>query len=409
MAGGRLAAAAAVVVAVLVVPAPAVARARAACPSAEVPPATISAAAAKAVPYEDQLYDLARLAPLATGAGIRVAVIDSGVDDGSRQLRGRVAKGRDFLRNDDSSGRQDCVGHGTGVASIIAAVPVDGVGFHGLAPDAVIVPVRVSEGLDIGNGSQSGDSGSPAGLAKAITWAAGDGHAQVINLSLSTVEDSPDVRTAVAGAVASGVVVVAAVGNHATEGNPTPYPAAYPDVIGVGAVGSDGLRASFSQHGSYLDLMAAGAKVTMAVPGSGLSVGDGTSFAAPFVAATAALVLQRFPGLTPAQVQRRLIATADPAPGGRRSDDYGYGLLNPYRALTETLAPEKAAPAAAPVVHPQDPAVLALRARRAQAQRRSLVAAGVGAGIVLLAGVLTVVLRRGRRRGWRPAASQPPG
>jgi membrane-anchored mycosin MYCP len=393
---GRVAAAAAAaVVVLLLVPAPAQARA-AACERPPAPGKTI-----KAMPYEDQLYDLARLAPLATGAGIRVAVVDSGVDDDNPQLKGRVAKGHDVLRG-DSDGRQDCVGHGTGVASIIAAVPVDEVAFHGLAPDATIVPVRVSEGQDIG-GKETGDSGSPAGLARAITWAAGDGHAQVINLSLSTVADTAQVRAAVADAVDSGVVVVAAVGNHATDGNPTPFPAADPDVIGVGAIDANGLRASYSQHGSYVDLMAAGEAVTMAAPGSGQVVQGGTSFAAPYVAATAALILQRFPGLTPAQVQRRLIATADPAPGGRRSDDYGYGLLNPYRALTETLSPEQAAPPAPVVMHAQDPAALALAARREHAQRMALVAAAAGAGIVLLAGVLAVVVRRGRRRGWRPA------
>jgi membrane-anchored mycosin MYCP len=394
---GRVVAAAATTAAVvlLLVPAPAQARA-AACQNPPKPGKTITA-----TPYEDKLYDPERLAPLATGAGIRVAVVDSGVDDDNPQLKGRVAKGDDVLRG-DSDGRQDCVGHGTGVAAIIAAARVDGVAFHGLAPDATIVPVRVSEGQDIGGGKETGDSGSPAGLAEAITWAARAGHAQVINLSLSTVADTAQVRDAVAGAIDSGVVVVAAVGNHATDGNPTPFPAADPDVIGVGAIDANGVRASYSQQGSYVDLMAAGDGVTMAAPGSGQVKDSGTSFAAPYVAATAALILQRFPGLSPAQVQRRLIATADPAPGGRRSDDYGYGLLNPYRALTETLSQQVAPPPPA-VLHAEDPAALALAARREHAQSMALVAAAVGAGIVVLTGVLVVVVRRGRRRGWRPA------
>jgi type VII secretion-associated serine protease mycosin len=389
--------AAAAAVAVLLSPAPAQARA-AACQAQPPTGRTI-----KATPYEDQLYDVARLAPLATGAGIRVAVLDSGVDDDNPQLKGRVVRGDDFLRH-DSDGRQDCVGHGTAVAGIIAARPVGGVAFHGLAPDATIVPVRVSEGLDIGNGKESGDQGSPAGLADAITWAAGPGHAQVINVSLSTTADTAEVRRAVAGAVGAGVVVVAAAGNHATEGNLTPYPAANDDVIGVGAVLPDGSRAPYSQHGPYVDLMAAGEKVTSVTPGSGQTTDiGGTSFASPFVAATAALLLQRFPGMTPAQVRRQLIATADPAPGGRHSDEYGYGTVNPYRALTETLAPDRAAPPVPAVVHTEDPAVLALQARRDHSQAKALVLAAVGGGVVLLAGILTVVVRRGRRRGWRPA------
>jgi subtilisin family serine protease len=122
------------------------------------------------------------------------------------------------------------------------------------------------------------------------------------------------------------------------------------------------------------------------------------------VSATAALILQRFPAATPAQVQRRLIATADPAPGGGRSDDYGHGLLNPYRALTETLGPEVPVSPAATVRHADDPAAVALRARRDRARDRALSVGAAGAGAVTVAGLLAVVLRRGRRRGWRPAS-----
>ena len=114
---------------------------------------------AKDTPFEDRLYDLGRLAPLATGAGVRVAVIDSGVDAGHPQLRGRVDRGRDLLHGDPDA-REDCVGHGTGVASIIAAEPVDGVGFHGLAPGATVVPVRITEKEQI-DGRDVGDDGTP--------------------------------------------------------------------------------------------------------------------------------------------------------------------------------------------------------------------------------------------------------
>ena len=144
---------------------------------------------------------------------------------------------------------------------------------------------------------------------------------------------------------------------------------------------------------------------TCALPISGHTAGQGTSYAAPFVAATAALIEQRFPGSTPAQVARRLLATADPAPGGARSDEYGYGLLNPYRALTETLGPDRPAAPPAAVVHTEDPAVVALQARRAHAQRVALVAAGVGIGLVGVIALLAMVVRRGRGRGWRPPAA----
>jgi membrane-anchored mycosin MYCP len=337
MRAGRVAAA---VLAVAVVLTPVPARAARLAPCAQVP---ASGPVNRALPYEDRLYDVAALAPVATGAGVRVAVIDSGVDARHPQLKGRVDAGRDLL-HDESSARQDCVGHGTAVASIIAAGPQEGVPFRGLAPGVTIVPVRITEKETI-DGKEVGDVGTPAEFAEAIEWAASrdGGNARIINLSVVMTQDNALVRRAVQQAVADGVVVVAAAGNqgNASQGNPTPYPAAYSGVIGVGAVDANGSRADFSQHGPYVDIVAAGAGVTVATPGSGHTALDGTSFATPFVSATAALILQREPRLKPAQVQRRLIATADPAPGGKRSDEYGFGLLNPYRALTETLGPDR--------------------------------------------------------------------
>jgi subtilisin family serine protease len=255
------------------------------------------------VPYVQHLYDADRLAVLATGAGVRVAVIDSGVDATHPQLTGpAVDRGRDFLRG-HADGRQDCNGHGTGVASIIAARPAPGTPFHGLAPAATIVPIRVSEQIDSGDGTLVGDTGSLRNLAEAIRWAANSrgGNAQVINMSLSTSTWSGDVCRAVAEATARNVVVVAAVGNAGAvkDHNPTPYPAGCPDVIGVGAVTAAGVRADYSGHGDYVDLVAAGDGVTAAARRGGHTQLSGTSAAAPLVAATAALILQRYRGLTP--------------------------------------------------------------------------------------------------------------
>ncbi|AGL17453.1 type VII secretion-associated serine protease mycosin [Actinoplanes sp. N902-109] len=395
---GAALAAAVLLTAVLVPGAPA----RAAACQQQVKSGEIS----KAVPYEDQLFAPDRLKPFATGAGVRVAVIDSGVDTSSPHLRGQVAAGKDFLHN-EPDGRQDCVGHGTAVASIIAGRAVEGAGLRGLAPDATIVPVRVSEQVDTPDGGTTGEPASPARFAQAIRWAAdpAGGNADVINMSLVMTDDSDQVEAAVSDAIAAGVVVVAAVGNHgaANEGNPDPYPALYDGVIGVGAVDAAGVKAGFSQHGPYVDLMAPGVGVTFAAPRRGQLTGSGTSFATPFVSATAALVHQRFPTLTPAQISRRILATADPAPGGEHSTDYGVGVLNPYRALTETLGPDTQAAPAPMVVHTDDPATIALARRRADAQHLSLIVAAAGAGVVLLVVLVAAAVRHGRRRGWRPA------
>ena len=392
---------AAVTATALTVPAPA--RAAVVCPTAAVPGPVV-----REVPAETQVYAPQRLAAFATGAGVRVAVIDSGVDATHPQLRGHVAQGADFL-HDERSGRQDCNGHGTAVASIIGAAPADGTGFQGLAPDAVIVPVRISEQQEI-DGKAVGGRGSPAEFAEAIDWAVRQGGADVINLSLVMTADNARVRAAVARAVAAGVVVVAAVGNAGApdKGNPDPFPALYPGVIGVGAVSAQGQRAPYSQRGEYVDLAAIGDRVTAASRAAGHTVVDGTSFAAPFVAGTAALIRQRFPDLSPAQVRERLIATADPAPGGSRSDDYGFGLLNPYRALTEPLGREGRPERAPELVLTDDRGAAALAARRADARDTALLFAAIGAGVVLLLAVAAVVVRQGRRRGWHPAAPGPP-
>ncbi|GGN88336.1 hypothetical protein GCM10010112_71730 [Actinoplanes lobatus] len=351
-----------------------------------------------AVPAELKAYAPARLAGLATGAGVRVAVVDSGVDARHPQLKGHVVAGRDFLRN-EFAGRRDCVGHGTGVAGIIAAGADAGSGVQGLAPGVTIVPVRVSEQQDIDETTATASGGSSQTFAQGIRWAVGPGHAQVINISLVMPQESEAVESAIADAVAAGVIVVAAAGNDGPDAGVV-YPAAYPGVIGVGAVGADGLRASYSQVGEHVDLVAFG-DVTVASPVAGHQVVQGTSFATPFVTATVALLKQRFPRENAAQITRRLLRSVDPAPGGARSDEYGYGLLNPYRALSEEAGPVVAAA----------PRVVAAPRRVADSSewvRAGWFAAG-GAGLAVLAGVVAVVVGRGRRRGWRAGHDRMPG
>ncbi|MFD0822447.1 type VII secretion-associated serine protease mycosin, partial [Micromonospora zhanjiangensis] len=264
-------------------------------------------------PWAQQRYLPDRLAALATGAGVTVAGIDSGVDQKHPQLRGRVAAGNDFL-DPGGDGTRDCAGHGTGVASIIAAGSTTGTTFHGLAPGARILPVRVSE-QQVVDGKESGRTVSAPVFARSIRWAVDHG-ADVINLSVVLYQDDPAVRAAVGYAVGRDVVVVAAAGNYHEQGNPTPYPAAYDGVLGVGAIGRDGKRAPFSQVGPYVDVVAPGSGILAAGPGRGQQSQEGTSYAAPFVSATAALVRQYRPELTAAQVAERIVATADPAAGG---------------------------------------------------------------------------------------------
>ncbi|MBQ0902637.1 type VII secretion-associated serine protease mycosin [Micromonospora sp. U21] len=353
-----------------------------------------------ALPWPQQRYDPARLAPLATGAGMTVAVVDSGVDRAHPQLAGRVLAGTDLL-DPGGDGRRDCAGHGTGVASIIAAAPRPGVAFHGLAPGARILPVRVSE-QQVVQGRESGRTVSAREFARAIRWAV-DHDADVVNLSVVLYADDPEVRSAVRYGVDRDVVLVAAAGNLHDSGNPRPFPAAYDGVLGVGAIGADGGRAAFSQTGPYVDLVAPGSEVLTAAPGQGHHRVEGTSYAAPFVAATAALLRQYRPELTAAQVAERIVATTDPAPGA--GGGYGAGVLNPYRAVTETGGGRPAGPAAVARLADDraDPALVARQARRATARDRALLVGAVIGMTAVTVVLLALVLPRAARRRWRPA------
>ncbi|MFI9641306.1 type VII secretion-associated serine protease mycosin [Micromonospora sp. NPDC051925] len=368
-------------------------------PACATPPAPARPVAA--VPWPQRRYAPERLAPLATGAGVTVAVIDSGVDRRHPQLRGRVLDGADFL-DPGGDGTRDCAGHGTGVASIIAAGEGAGVAFRGLAPEARILPVRVSE-QQVVEGRESGRTVSAADFARAVRWAV-DHDADVLNLSVVLYADAPAVRDAIDYAVRRDVIVVAAAGNLHDGGNPLPYPAAYDGVLGVGAVTPAGTRAPFSQIGPYVDLVAPGSDVLMAAPGQGHQRAEGTSYAAPFVAGTAALLRQYRPELSAAEVTSRIVHTADPAPGGQQGG-YGAGVLNPYRAVVETGTgplPAARSTMALPAER-ADPALLAQRHRRTVARDRALLVAAVTGGAVAMAVLLAVVLPRGTRRRWHPA------
>lgn len=361
-----------------------------------VPPTPVPAAGA--TPWAQTRFDLPRLSEIADGHGITVAVVDSGVDAAHPQLAGAVLRGEDLL-SPGGTAQRDCVGHGTAVASIIAAAPATGVDFAGLAPKVRILPFRVTE-REIVNGQAQGQQGSSAALAAAIRDAADQ--AQVVNLSLTEEADDPLVRSAVAYAVSRDVVVVAAAGNgHRSDGADAPsYPAAYPGVLGVGAIDEAGQRVPQSQVGSYVRVVAPGANVTAAAPGHGVTTVSGTSFAAPFVSATAALIRQYYPGIRADQVEARILATADPAPGARPDGAYGYGVLDPYRAVTDQVPAGIAAPS------PPAPAPVAVdaggAAPRSPHRATALLLAGGGtllAGLILLA---ARVLPRGAARRWRP-------
>ncbi len=272
---------------------------------------------------------------ITTGSpNVIVAVIDTGVDVNHPDLKGRLVKGYDFVNDDDTT--EDFVGHGTFVASLIAATGDDKNGIIGLAPNVKIMPLKVL--------SRSGGGDSTA-IAKAIRYATDNG-AKVINLSLGSPYPSRLIRQATDYAIGKGVVVVAAAGNDGSRGNPVEYPASFPDVISVGATGPTDKIASFSTHNSGVNVAAPGLNVlgarssqnTICRPVSAATdycLSSGTSFAAPYVSATAALMLSVNSTLTPQQVLNLLERTAtDLGPQGT-DDYYGAGLVNVGKAVAE--------------------------------------------------------------------------
>lgn len=353
------------------------------------------------VPWAQTWFDPARVHSLSDGDGVRVAVVDTGVDATHRQLAdGQVLEGADLLP-EPLGGRVDCDGHGTAVASLIAASRVDGTGFFGLAPGAEILPVRVADQQPDSSGA-SEQLVDAETLADAIRWAT-DHDADVINLSIVFYRDHRAIADAVQEALDEDVVVVAAVGNPITFPNEvTPYPAGYEGVLGVGAIGYDsrGDLTTSSYVGPEVDLVAPGVLVTAAAAGGdGHLPRSGSSFAAPLVSAAAALVRAADRELTGAEVVDRLLATADYGPGSR--DASGYGVVNPYRALTER--PIGGAPVAATAPHGSapDPAAVARAQRWRQAVTLALVITGGALGFGALAVAGRTAWRRGQRLHWR--------
>lgn len=349
-------------------------------------------------PWEDKLLDPSRVWPVTKGGGIRVGVVDSGVDSDNLQMRGKVFSGYDFVLN-RAGARIDCAAHGTGVASIIVAEPINGTGFHGVAPDVRIVPARVTDTDEI--------KGGAAIVAQGIRYVVDNG-VKVLNLSL-TMADDPVLKSAIDYAQAHDVLVVAAAGNHSEEGNPTRYPAAYPGVLGVGSIDIAGAKAADSQTGPYVKLVAPGVQVTGCNPIQGLKYYGGTSFATPYVAGVAALVRAAYPTLTAAQVADRLVKTASLARGGKDSPAYGAGIVNPYRAVTDTTV-DGGAPVAKPTPLPAPrPDLVAQRKAEAvaaendRARHTAVVLLGGTAGVLIFAGLVIA----GHRRRWLVTRKTP--
>ncbi|HLS24634.1 MAG TPA: S8 family serine peptidase [Beutenbergiaceae bacterium] len=281
-----------------------------------------------------------RAQEISRGQGVTVAVVDSGVHVQNEHLRGVVSDGVNVVDGDDPYNR-DADSHGTFVAGIIAARQVEGSGVVGVAPRADIQSVRVYYGR--GEQAEREDVHlTPARIAAGIQWAAENG-AEIINVSLSTDRDHPDLRAAVEDAQDAGALIVASAGNRQTaeeQGEQPRYPAAYDGVLGVSAVDRDGVWhpvASFETPD--VDVAAPGQQVPSAFLYGGDCVfneGDSapsSSWATAYVSGAAALIAARYPQETAEQWAHRLQATASRAGTWERDDRVGWGIIQPVAAL----------------------------------------------------------------------------
>ncbi|WP_455359317.1 type VII secretion-associated serine protease mycosin [Streptomyces sp. SYSU K21746] len=330
------------------------------------------------------------------GKGVRVAVIDTGVDDVNVQLRGAVdaSAGRDFLTK-GGDGTGDEVGHGTKVAGIIAARPRAGTGFVGLAPEATIIPIRQNDEKNSGNDKT---------MAEAIEHALAK-NADVINISQDTTKPlaaTSRLALAVRKAIEQDVLVVASAGNGGLDGKQkNTYPAAFDGVLAVASSDRNNERAEFSQSGAFVGVAAPGVDMVSTVPGNGQCVDNGTSFSAPYVSGVAALIKAKHPDWTPRQIIAQIEQTAERSINGH--DNFvGWGVVDPVRALTEDEAPrESPTPDPGPARPPApEPAHLAMtETAHERDERYATYALGIAAVLVaVIAGTATVIRDTRRRR-----------
>ena len=239
-------------------------------------------------------------------SSVPIAILDTGINKDHEDFTdptsnaSKVTKNVNFTDTGSTSGSSDIKGHGTHVAGSAAAVTNNGKGVAGTCPGCPLYNVKVL-----------GDTGSgyTSWISNGITWAADNG-AKVINLSLGSSSFSSTQQDAVNYAWGKGVVVVAAAGNSNTSTQF--YPAAYPNVIAVGATDSNDTKASFSNYGSsWVDVAAPGVNILSTTVDGGYGLKSGTSMASPHVAGEAGLVWGTSYGTTNSAVRDRIETNTD--------------------------------------------------------------------------------------------------
>lgn len=313
---------------------------------------------------------------------MKVAVVDTGVSAQAPTLAGRVSA--------VGSAGEDCVGHGTFVAGLIAAAPAKNVRVAGVAQESRIIAVR---------GTDERGTATASSVADGIR-AAADAGAKVIQVSPALAADSAGLRSAVKYAASRDALIVAAAtpdpAGPSPGREPEPprdyWPASAPGVLSVIDMDARGTRPDTAPATRGADLAAPGDGVVGVGPrGTGHFIGSGASFAAAYAAGAAALVRSAYPDLSAAGTAERLTRTAYPADVPR---------LDPYAAVTSVQDP-----AARPRVERDDSVALPPGNGSGGATRRAVWIAVAGGSLALLVAWVALVAPRGRSRGWRPRSA----
>jgi hypothetical protein len=293
------------------------------------------------------------LHPKSRGAGVSVAVIDSGIDREHPELDGRVIESVDTTGFGASADL-----HGTAIAGIIAARENNGIGAYGVAPGASILSYKACQPEERGRAEARCWSST---IAKALDRAVRS-EARIVNLSLGGPED-PLIARLLARAAQQGKVVVAAAGNGGPEARPA-FPAAYPDVVAVTAIDAADQLYPRATHGDFLDLAAPGVEVVVVDPSLSYPVLSGTSMAAASASGALALILGLAPQAPAAQLSAALRGSAVDLGKSGPDADFGAGRIDVGAAAaalaggTDPCSAVSAPPAAAATTAaPEPPAV----------------------------------------------------
>lgn len=261
------------------------------------------------------------------GKGIKVAVLDTGIDYKHPDLSSAILNLKDFTNS--GTGPWDVDGHGTHVAGTIAARK-DGRGVVGVAPEAKLL---------IGKVLGDNGYGSFKDTAAGIKWAI-DQKADIISMSLGSAWYDQSVHEAIKAAVGSGIFVICAAGNSGDNLDTVEYPGKHPETVAVGAVDRSLEVTEYSSRGDQVDIAAPGDEILSTYPPQKYAVLSGTSMATPFVSGVVALMLakhRQYGGDTPVENQEQLIqhlrkTAVDIGPHGPDPHS-GFGLINPESLL----------------------------------------------------------------------------